>query len=181
MKRLLFVTAIVTLLLLTAAGCTRTDTTPQPKPPESVEGQNRTETVTLYYADNQVQYLFAEERIITVPEGTTLAYAVVSELLHEPLTTDAVVLIPAETEVLGVTVESGLITVDVNQNIRDNFYGGSSSEALLIYSIVNTLTELEGLEDHEVRFVINGEPFDSIGGHMSAEEHFTRNEEIIKF
>ena len=164
MKKLLVLTGIVALLLLSAAGCTRTDTSPQPKPPESVG--DRTETVTLYYMDSQVQHLLAEERVITVPEGATLAYAVVSELLREPVTPDAVLLMPAETEVLGVTVENDLITVDVNQNFRDNFYGGSSSEALLIYSVVNTLTELEGLENHEVRFVMNGEPFDTIGGQI---------------
>ncbi|MBS4032334.1 MAG: GerMN domain-containing protein [Clostridiales bacterium] len=179
MRKLLVLTAIMALLLGALVGCTRTDTSPQPRPPEREEEQDRTETVTLYYANSQVQYLLAEERVITVPEGVTLAYAVVSELLHEPVTPDAALLMPAETEVLGVTVESGLITVDVNQNFRDNFYGGSSSEAFLIYSIVNTLTELEGLEDHEVRFLINGEPFDTIGGHMSAEEHFTRSEELI--
>lgn len=179
MKKLLVLTGIVALLLFAATGCTRTDTSPQPRPPESVDEQDRTETVTLYYTDSQVQYLLAEERVITVPEGTTLAHAVVSELLNEPVTPDAVLLMPAETEVLGVTVENDLVTVDVNQNFRDNFYGGSSSEALLIYSIVNTLTELEGLEGHEVRFVMNGEPFDTIGGHISAEEHFTRNEDLI--
>ncbi len=181
MKKVLTLALISILLMLAAAGCSLTGNSPQPEVPNDSDNQSHTETVTLYYVDTEVQYLVSEERAITVPEGTSLHYAVVSELLYEPITPGAALLMPAETEVLGVTVENGLITVDLNENFRDNFYGGSTSEALLIYSIVNTLTELEGLEEYEVRLLINGETFDTIGGHFSAEEHFTRNEDVIVF
>lgn len=73
-----------------------------------------------------------------------------------------------------------MLTVNFNEKLRDNFAGGSSSEGLLIFSVVNTLTGIEGYSNYQVRFLINGEPFESIGGHISAEELFERDETLIR-
>lgn len=42
------------------------------------------------------------------------------------------------------------------------------------------LLHTEDREYYLVRFLINGEPFDSIGGHIFAEELFERNEPLIR-
>jgi spore germination protein GerM len=178
-KWMIFFMAGIMVLLL-AAGCTQPNTIPEQLPQDNEEQQENRVDLTLYYADREARYLVAELRGVKIAEGEKLEEVVLKELAKEPLTPDLVRLVPAEADVLGVSAENGIITVDFNENLRDNFYGGSSSEALLIYSIVNTLTELEGYEDHQVRFLINGQEFESIGGHMSAEDYYSRNETSIR-
>lgn len=178
-KWMIFFMAGIMVLLL-AAGCSQPNTIPEQRPQDNGEQQEDRVDLTLYYADNEGQYLFAERRSVQIAEGEKLEEIVLRELAKEPQTPDLTRLIPAEAEVLSVSTENGIITVDFNENLRDNFYGGSSSEALLIYSIVNTLTELEGYEDHQVKLLINGQEFESIGGHMSAEDSFSRNENSIR-
>jgi hypothetical protein len=159
------------MVLTLTTGCPRRQAQPPPPaPPAPVE-----HSVTVYYGDRGAEFLLPEQRKITVPEGQNLLALAAAELLLDPQTPDAVRLIPPETELLGVTVENNIITVNFNEKLRDNFTGGSSSEGLLINSVVNTLTGIEGYKDYRVRFLINGEPFDSIGGHISAEELFERN------
>lgn len=168
---------LLLIILTLTTGCPRrrAQPTPPPAPPAPAE-----QSVTVYYGDRGAEFLIPEQRKITVPEGQTLLTLAAAELLLDPTTPDAVRLIPPETEILGVTVENSIITVNFNEKLRDNFAGGSSSEALLIASVVNTLTGIEGYKDYWVRFLINGQPFDSIGGHISAEELFERNETLIR-
>lgn len=178
MKQRLFLIPLIFLILAFVAGCGQ-------KGPPRPEREPKTYTepaelkVVLYFGDREAQYLLPEKRTVNVPPGQTVLEAVVRELLAGPQVPDAAVLLPEGTELLGVEAESGIITVDFNEKLRDEFFGGSSSEGLLIYSVVNTLTGLEGYRDYKVRFLINGETFESIGGHISAEELFERNETLI--
>ncbi|MCW3490040.1 GerMN domain-containing protein [Dethiobacter alkaliphilus] len=177
MKKIFAVSVVLLLLLLWAVGCT-SNTQPQQSPQNTATMQEEGEElmVTLYYADSELMGLVTEEREITVPPGEDAILLALRELIKEPQEPDSVVLMPLETEVLWIDAAENIITINFNENIRDNFYGGSSSEALLVASIVNTVTGFAGYQDYKVRFLINGEPFDSIGGHLSAEELFERQQ-----
>ncbi len=124
--------------------------------------------VTYYYSNKDASGLVTEERDMLVAEGENLLLAVARELQ-----------LPDQTVVHDVTVADGVITIDFNEKIHENFNGGSSYETLLIFSIVNTLTGLDGQRDSQVKFLVNGEEFESIGGHISLEDPFTRNENVF--
>ncbi len=171
---------LVPLLLIAVTlttGCPRRQAQPPqpPAPPAPPE-----HSVIIYYGDRGAEFLLPEQRKITVPEGQNLLPLAAAELLLDPQTPEAVRLIPPETEILGVSAENNIITIDFNEKLRDNFAGGSSSEALLIASVVNTLTGIEGYKDYRVRFLLNGQTFESIGGHIFADELFERNETLIR-
>lgn len=85
--------------------------------------------------------------------------------------------LPEGTRVLGVEREGGVVTANFSRELRDNFNGGADWEEIVLYSIVNTLTELEGVDS--VRLTVEGAPIESIGGHLSAEEPLRRNSEIV--
>lgn len=177
-KKWLISALLLAFVVIPAAGCLRRQAAPPPQPSEPPAPLEQ--AFTMYFGDQEAEYLLPEERKVTVPQGQTLLQTAAAELPLDPRTPDAVRLMPAETEILGVTAENNLVTINFNEKLRDNFQGGSSSEGLLIYSVVNTLTGIEGYKDYKVRFLINGQPFESIGGHISAEEQFARNEAIIK-
>ena len=177
MKTRLVLVLLLVLITTMATGCPlrRAQPTPPVAPPAPPEY-----TVTVYFGDREAEYLLPEQRRITVPEGQSLLKLAMAELLRDPDNPDAVRLIPPDTEILDVQAADNLLTVNFNEKLRDNFAGGSSSEGLLIFSVVNTLTGIEGYRNYQVRFLINGEPFESIGGHISAEELFERSETLIR-
>lgn len=178
MKTRLVPVLLLVLIITMATGCPLRRAQPAPPPPAPPAPPEH--SVTVYYGDRGAEFLLPEQRKITVPEGQNLLALAAAELLLDPTTPDAVRLIPPETEILGVSAENNIITIDFNEKLRDNFAGGSSSEALLIASVVNTLTGIEGYKDYRVRFLLNGQTFESIGGHIFADELFERNETLIR-
>ncbi len=80
-------------------------------------------------------------------------------------------------QLLGVTVgEQGVATVNFSKELK-KIRGGSAMELLLVYSVVNTLTELP--EVKSVRFVVEGKPIATITGHMDLTEPITRDTSIL--
>lgn len=164
------------LLLMTmalCAGCVLR-TRQQPRGQENSIFQGEEIKFILYYSDQELMNLISEERKVTVPADKHIIQAAVEELLRDPSSPGAVRLVPMGAEVLSVAVADGIIALNFNENLRNNFHGGSAGEAMLIKSIVNTVTEISGFETYKVSFLINGKTFDSIGGHISAEELFER-------
>jgi germination protein M len=176
-KKKYYIVAVVLLMALWAAGCGVLSASDQKQPePLTQPGEGTKVTFTLYYGEREAMGLIAEERTVTLPLDTHPVKAAIEELSKTPSAENAIVMIPAETEVRSVSVEDGLVTIDFNEKLRDNFYGGSFSEALLISGIVNTVTDMKEFTGHKVQFLINGEKFESIGGHILADEPFTRTE-----
>ena len=55
---------------------------------------------------------------------------------------------------------------------------GSISEPIIIYSIVNSLTELDGVK--KVQFLIEGEKINEYNGDLDFSKPFERNTDFIK-
>ncbi len=85
--------------------------------------------------------------------------------------------VPQGTEIRNLTIRGDLATVDFSGEIATNFVGGSLNEALLIGSIVNTLTEFSGIA--RVQILIEGKKRESIGGHISIDTPQERQAELI--
>jgi hypothetical protein len=75
--------------------------------------------------------------------------------------------LPAATQVLDVTTEGGLATVDFSSEIM-NANVGSGGEAAILSAIVATLGQFPGVTD--VQILVNGEKMDSLAGHVDITE-----------
>lgn len=169
-----FMVLFFALSLIVISGCyPRTQLQQRPQD-QGNQTERLEQTFTLYYGDKEILELITERRTVTVTASANPLQVAVEELTKEPITPDAVVLMPPQTKVHSVIVVDGIITIDFNEKLHENFNGGSSSEALLVDSIVNTVTEFKGYADHKVAFLINGQSFETIGGHISAEDLFKR-------
>jgi len=147
------VLAVVLMMgLLCLTGCDRVSDSPGGK-----------ETVTLYFGDKDAMYLVPETRTVDKKDGT-LEAAVVAELLKGPQKEGSVPTIPEGTRVLSVTVDNGVVYVDFSKEFQTQHPGGSAGEIMTIYSVVNTLTGIPGVE--KVQFLLEGEKQESILGHM---------------
>lgn len=151
---------------------------PQPGPPTPPASVSR--ILNLYFADDQAMYLAAEPRTVSVQQedGKQLAAAAVNELIAGPKQSGLYPTIPPESKLLSVEVSNGLATLNFSQELQTKHSGGSTGERMTIYSLVNSLTEIPGIQ--KVQLLIEGKKLDSLKGHMDISGPLTRDQEILK-
>jgi germination protein M len=136
------------------------------------------QTVTLYFADPNALWLVGERREVEFDPNDgaqTLEWHIVNELLRGPRLPGNSETMPADLRLLSVTTNAGVCFVDFTSAFRAT---STTAEMLMVYSIVNSLTELDNV--NRVQFLI-------YGGHVHDDRGFSlnlnnmeRNEEIIR-
>ena len=130
----------------------------------------------LYFADKDAQKLVAEARKVTLSQKESEEMRVLKELLKGPEKNFLTKTIPDETKILSVETKEGVCFVNLSQEFISKHIGGSNSEMLTVYSIVNSLTELENVD--KVQFLIEGQKTE-VYIQMIFNEPFTKNDSII--
>ncbi len=87
-------------------------------------------------------------------------------------------LFPERLKILNVKKIGSLVQVDFSKDLLQKKVGGSMNEILLVGSIVNTLTELPGVDS--VQILVEGKKIETISGHLDLTDPIKRNESIIK-
>jgi len=91
-------------------------------------------------------------------------------------------IIPAgtgEKDILDVSVGKDTITLNLSGNFRQRCKDLSEEgETLLVYGIVNTLSEVSGIR--KVKFLIEGSSITELGGHLYMQSPFLKNPGLIK-
>ncbi|NPV54029.1 MAG: hypothetical protein HPY71_10955 [Firmicutes bacterium] len=72
----------------------------------------------------------------------------------------------------------GVAHVDFSSELSKNHWGGSRSEELTVYSIVNSLTELPDIK--KVQILIEGRKGSTVAGHIILDTPFERDEGLIE-
>lgn len=112
--------------------------------------------MTLYYQNKDTKELMPEGRMIDAKELLTDPYATLVNLLIEnPKNERLQSAIPEGTRVLKTELKGNIVYLDLSKEFIDNHSGGEEQENITIYSIVNTLTELNEVEG--VKILINGQ------------------------
>lgn len=132
--------------------------------------------VTVYRASADGQTLVGE--VYTVAKTNETIAQAMGLLLTEPSNNMNWSMIPEGTKVRSIHFANGIARVDFSPEIVQNFRGGSAGELLLVGSIVNTLTEIRGVE--KVRIMVNGKQIESIGGHVDLSEPIGRMDSLLK-
>ncbi len=103
---------------------------------------------------------------VALPEGSVTSPALFA---LETLMNTAKSPIPEGTKLRSVKInEDGMATVDFSHELKDNFPGGDSAEALLINSVLSTLGQFKSVKT--VQFLLDGKKIDSIGGGQTLDE-----------
>lgn len=121
---------------------------------EISQEQIRQTMVSLYF--KKEKELIPEARLIDVKELITNPYeTLINMLIEGPKNEKFAKVIPDGTKVLNINKEGDTLTIDVSSEFLNYDKNSDIAKNNLIYSIVNTMTELT--EINHVKFLINGE------------------------
>lgn len=143
---------------------------------EISEDQQRKTIVTLYFKDRETGELRQEERTVDVKILANNPYTeLINMLISGPQDENLEKVLPEGTQVNGIEVKGNVAYINLSREFINNQKDGIENESMTIYSIVNTLTELN--EINFVRILIEGEEnlcFKDEG--MNFKENFERND-----
>ncbi|UCD82415.1 MAG: GerMN domain-containing protein [Desulfobacterales bacterium] len=128
--------------------------------------QSQKAVVHLYFADRNNSFLKSEQRIMLQPaDPVGFARAIVQSLIKGPQKGLLPTLPPGtELSALYITPDN-VCYVDLSEAVRKNHPGGSNSELLTIYSVVNSLI-LNITEIERVKILIGGNEASTLAGHI---------------
>ena len=109
------------------------------------ESEYQTE-LKLWFPAREGSWLLSERRQLTIAQNKPLAEYAVEELLRGPQSSEADAAAPKDTALLGVTVSGGVCTVNFGEAYYRNKPTTPTRERLMLYALVNTLTELPGVD-----------------------------------
>ncbi|MEW6244876.1 MAG: S-layer homology domain-containing protein [Bacillota bacterium] len=113
---------------------------------------------------------------VQVPATADVAHAALQSLLAGPPAGVVKSPFPEGVRLLGVSIKDNVATIDLSSEIM--YPGlGSEGEAVLIYSIVNTLSAFPSVQ--KVRLLVEGHEVETIGGHMHLGEPLTRDYSLL--
>ncbi len=153
------------LLLTGPTACRKSS---QPVTRAAVSNKVSVRTVTLYF-ESPDMLLSSERRDLPVPENPAGALSViVRELLKGSANASIPRIFPADTVVRGAfLLPDGSAFVDLGGPTLTQGWGtGSHEELLAIDSLVQTIVTNVG-EAKRVRILVNGEPAETLAGHIS--------------
>jgi hypothetical protein len=131
--------------------------------------------IKVFFSTEDAMYLKSETRDIN-PEKD-LYYQIIEELIAGPESDSLRATIPAGVELLDYNIEDKNITLNFNNELRENHWGGSAGELLTVYSIVNSYTFFNEIDS--VSIILEGEEVDSLVGHLDLSEPLMYNQELV--
>lgn len=178
-KKYLLVAAIVAIGVVIGLFFARPQQEPtHPIPREAPEIAEPEEiTVTLYFSDEQAENLVPEARVMRKGKES-LPELIIKGLIAGPKQAGHYKTIPETARLLSVRVEDEVAYVNFSQEFQTDHWGGSAGDIQTIYSVVNSLTELENIE--AVQFLLEGEVEEAILGHVDTSQPIKRDASLLK-
>ncbi len=135
------------------------------------------ETVILYFPDKDAEGLVAEKREIELQASLSVERLIISELAKGPESKELVRVIPSETKVIGTETKDGVCFVNLSGAFAEQVPTSSSATTMALYSIVNSLTELDGIDS--VQILIDGKTGVEFGNYV-LDAALARKKSLIK-
>ena len=134
----------------------------------------------LYFSDADHRYLTSEVRPLALPDSVVLrARKIIDALIQGPegpLTPT----VPPGTKLLALQITpDGIAYLDFNRAITENHPGGTLSELLTIFSVVNTLA-VNIPEIQAVKILVGGREAETLAGHIDIRFPFRPDMRMIQ-
>lgn len=166
-KRLILFACLVVLVFCIGllAGYLKTRAVPRTEPAAVNNTSQLTRDVTLYFASADGQALAAEARKLRECQNDEDCLSDTIEALIAGPLSDLAPIMATQVVLRGLTVSDNLVTVDFNQEMIATHPGGTQSELLTIYGLVDTLV-VNSPYLRQVQILIEGAPVPTLKGHV---------------
>ena len=136
------------------------------------------ERVTIYFLDREELVLIPEERLVRINPERPIENYYIEALIEGPRNNRLSPTIPAETRLWAdVQTNDGTAYVNLSGDFISRSIGPPEVLRLNIISVVNSLTEIDGVE--RVQFLIESEKVDSLRGFWELSNPIERDETVI--
>lgn len=142
--------------------------------PEKTQWQ----VLSLYFANSDGTKLICQQRGMEVKQSQSVEYQIVEQLIKGPDNSNGTKLtatVPSGTKINDIKTEEGICYVNLSRDFMKK--QSNLSETIVIYSIVNSLTELDTV--NKVQFLIEGEKMNEYNGDMDFSKPFGRDNSLI--
>lgn len=134
-------------------------------------------SVKLYFPTSDAMYLAWERRSVETQNSLSMEKTVITELLKGPESENLIAVIPSDVKVLNVETNNGVCFVNFSSDFVSKFTGGTSTGMFIVYSIVNSLCELDDVDS--VQILIEGKAGAEFGDFVF-DEPLEANMSIVK-
>ena len=141
----------------------------------SDENATKISTMNLYFANKSGDKLKNQSCVVEYNANVAVVKVVVEQLIAGPTEDGYYPTIPKDTKVMSVTSKDGVCYVNLDTGFTSQGYDVLGT--VTIYSIVNSLTDLPGIQS--VQILVNGETNMNYKDNISLETIFQKNSEIV--
>ena len=110
-------------------------------------------TIGLYFSSEDGTQIVKENRQVHYSTNISIEKLIMEQLIEGPKKSGAKATIPSETKIITITVAEGVCYVNLDNTFQNQ--NPEIKEEVVLYSIVNSLTELQGVT--KVQISINGD------------------------
>ncbi len=143
---------------------------------ETEEYQSEVRQVALYFANPAEDMLVREMRSITITDQQPIEQYIINELIKGTKSKMAKSLLSDDTVLVSVDVEENICYLNFRSSFLAENEGSDIHERLVIYSIVNSLTELQTIG--RVQFYMDGKRVNDFGS-IAIGDYLSRDTNII--
>ena len=143
---------------------------------ETEEYRSEMRKVKLYFADSNGEKLVGQTRTIKITDQQPIEQYIINELIKGTKDKEMKSLLSKKTVLVSVDVEENICYLNFKSNFLADNKGNEQHEKLVIYSIVNSLTELQTIA--RVQFYMDGKRVSNFGN-MRIKDYIERNTAII--
>ncbi|MGN0162906.1 MAG: GerMN domain-containing protein [Candidatus Ornithomonoglobus sp.] len=143
---------------------------------ETEEYQSEMREVVLYFGDRSSTQLVKETRTIKITDQQPIEQYIINELIKGPDDKTMQAVLSKSTVLMSVDVEDNICYLSFRSSFLKENAGDSNHEKQVIYSIVNSLTELNTIS--RVQFYMDGKRVDKFGS-FNLKGYIARDTSII--
>ena len=132
-------------------------------------------TLTLYFSNEKGDALIKESREVHYSSNISMEKLIVEQLLKGPQTKGLKSAIPSGTKLVSVSVVDGICYVNLDSNFKNQDY--SVKENIVIYSIVNSLSEMSTISS--VQISVNGDTSGAYRDNLNLSNMYARNLDYV--
>lgn len=146
---------------------------------ETEEYVSEMREVKLYFADTSEKKLVCETRTIKITDQQPIEQYIINELIKGTKNKDMKSLLSGKTALVSVDIDEDVCYLNFKSEFLADNAGSDTHEKLVIYSIVNSLTELDLHTIARVQFYMDGKRVEKFGS-VKIKDYIQRNTEIIQ-